>query len=399
MRRGLTKVELAQRLAVTPRTITKYETNGAPAIAAADIAAAVEFPVSYFQRDSAPTLCANEVRFRSARRATARQRDSAVAAGVAGVEIDHWISQRFDRPQLDLPTFDGLGPRTAASTLRAMWGLGTRPLPNLVQLAESRGVRVYTLPPFADVVDAYSIWRDDVPYVFLARRKTPEHIRFDVAHEIGHLVLHSNEPERQRRKSEADAFASEFLMPEDSLDEYVRFNATVPELLQIREYFKVSAMALTYAAHRAGRMSDWTYRQACITLSQNGFRSSEPGGMTNYEMSRVFPSVFSSPSASATAIARDRIPVSDVHALTFGAELRLAPVTAVTTETSVMHSLGGASAAPPRRLISRSAAALRLSVGIFVSSADRRARPGRCRRPAGDRPGSVAVGGSSTGHP
>ena len=334
MRRGLTKVELAQRLAVTPRTVTKYETHGAPASAAAEIASAVEFPASYFHREAAPTLCADEVRFRAARRATARQRDSAVAAGVAGIEIDQWISQRFVRP-LDLPTFDGVGARTAASTLRAMWGLGTKPLPNLVQLAESRGVRVYTLPPFADVVDAFSIWRDDVPYVFLARRKTPERIRFDVAHEIGHLVLHSNEPgETTEQEREADAFASEFLMPEAGLDEYVRYNATVPELLQIREYFKVSVMALAYAAHRASRLSDWTYRQACITLSQHGFRSGEPGGMANYEMSRVFPSVFGSPSVSAAAIAHDLgIPVSDVHALTFGAELRVAQDTEVTAAT------------------------------------------------------------------
>ncbi|APE15691.1 hypothetical protein BOH72_11150 [Mycobacterium sp. WY10] len=342
MRRGLTKIELAQRLGVTARTIAKYETDGAPAAAAAQIAAAVEFPVSYFARDQAPTLCANEVRFRAARRATARQRDSAAAAGVAGVEIDQWIAQRFVRPPLDLPTFDSVGPRTAASTLRAMWGLGTKPLPNLVQLAESRGVRVYTLPPFADVVDAYSIWRDDVPYVFLARRKTPERIRFDVAHEIGHLVLHSNEPgETAEQEREADAFASEFLMPDASLDEYVRFNATVSELLQIREYFKVSAMALATAAHRASRLSDWTYRQACITLSQNGFRSGEPGGMANYEMSRVFPSVFSSPSTSAAVIARDLgIPVSDVHALTFGAELRAAQDTEVTAETPAVQRSG-----------------------------------------------------------
>lgn len=34
MRRGLTKVELAQRLAVTPRTVGKYETEGAPSSAA-----------------------------------------------------------------------------------------------------------------------------------------------------------------------------------------------------------------------------------------------------------------------------------------------------------------------------------------------------------------------------
>lgn len=278
--------------------------------------------------------------FRAARRATARQREAATAAGVAGVEIDRWISQRFVLPSLDLSIFDDHGPRTAAMSLRSMWGLGTKPLPNLVQLCESRGVRVYTLPPFADAVDAYSIWRDDIPYVFLARRKAPERIRFDLAHELGHLVLHATEPaETAAHEREADAFASEFLMPDASLDEYVHFNASVDELLKIRSYFKVSAMALAYSAHQASRMSDWTYRQTCMTLSQMGFRSAEPGGMPNYEMSRVFPRVFSIPSVSAASIASDlAIPISDVHALTFGVELRAAQDTEVTADSETSRT-------------------------------------------------------------
>jgi hypothetical protein len=51
--------------------------------------------------------------------------------------------------------------------------------------------------------------------------------------------------------------------------------------------------------------------------------------------------VFSSPSASAAAIAREiAIPVSDVHALTFGAELRLAQDTEVTADSSAVQPLG-----------------------------------------------------------
>lgn len=100
-------------------------------------------------------------------------------------------------------------------------------------------------------------------------------------------------------------------------------------------------MALAYAAHRASRLSDWTYRQACITLSQHGFRSGEPGGMANFGMSRVFPAVFSSASASAAAIAHDLgIPVSDVHALTFGAELRVAQDTDVAADSSGVQPVG-----------------------------------------------------------
>jgi Zn-dependent peptidase ImmA (M78 family) len=225
--------------------------------------------------------------------------------------------------------------------LRSMWGLGTKPLPNLVQLCESPRIRAYTLPPFADAVDAYSVWRDDIPYIFLARRKTPEHIRFDLAHELAHLVVHSAEPaETVAHEREADAFASEFLMPEASLDEYLRFNASVEEILRVQDYFKVSAMALAYAAHGAGRMSDWTYRHVCMTLSQRGFRSAEPGGMPNYEMSRVFPQVFNSPSVSAAVIASDLdLPIADVHALTFGAELRTVQGTEVTSDSEVNRAV------------------------------------------------------------
>lgn len=343
MRRGLTKVELAQRIKVTARTISKYEFEGAPASAAMALAAALDFPVGYFERADVVPFAATEVSFRAARRATARQREAAVAAGVHGVEIDRWISRRFMLPELDLPTFFGDDPPTAARLLRSMWGLGTKPLPNLVQLCESKGIRVYTLPPFADAVDAYSIWRDDVPYIFLARRKTPERIRFDLAHELGHLVLHYAEAtETTAQEREADAFAAEFLMPSDGLTEYLRHNPSINEILTTRSRFKVSAMALAYAAHKSGRLTDWAYRQTCIELSQRGFRSSEPGGMSNYEMSRVFAQVLRGSRdcvVNAALIASElEVPVSDVHALTFGAELRPAQDTEVTSRSEAAHA-------------------------------------------------------------
>ncbi|MFL0293713.1 XRE family transcriptional regulator [Mycobacterium sp. SMC-18] len=342
MRRGLTKLELAKRINVTARTITKYESEAAPASAAAALSAALDFPVGYFLRGDAAVFNATQVSFRAARRATARQREAAVAAGIGGVEIDRWISQRFALPALDLPDLAGCDPRKGAQVLRAMWGLGTKPLPNLVQLCESRGIRVYTLPPFADAVDAYSIWYDEVPYVFLTRRKTPERIRFDLAHELGHLVLHGDVPaESTAEERAADAFASEFLIPSASLSEYLRHNPSFQELLTVRTQFKVSAMALAYAAHQAGRMTDWAHRHICIELSQNGFRTAEPGGMPTYEMSRVFTQILGSASKStvnARMIATDLdVPVSDVHALTFGTELRAAQDTEVTNVSANDH--------------------------------------------------------------
>lgn len=353
MRRGLTKLELARRIDVTARTMTKYESEGAPASANRALASALEFPIGYFQRGDAAVFSASQVSFRAARRATARQREAAVAAGVAGVEIDRWITQRFTLPSLDLPDLARCDPREAAQVLRAMWGLGTKPLPNLVQLCESRGIHIYTLPPFADAVDAYSVWYDEVPYVFLTRRRTPERIRFDLAHELGHLVLHRDVPAGTAAEERAaDAFASEFLIPADSLSEYLRHNPSFQELLAVRSQFKVSAMALTYAVHQAGRLTDWAHRQTCIQLSQNGFRTAEPGGMPSYEMSRVFSLILGSAGNStvnARMIARELdVPVSDVHALTFGTELRPAQATEVALPSPAMA--GGVATSSRRHL-------------------------------------------------
>lgn len=339
-RRGMSKADLARRLEVTPRTITRYESGDAPASTATSLAAVLDFPAEFFTEPGAPEIDASLVNFRAARRASARTRGAAVAAGALGIEIDRWISNRFVLPTVDIPAHPDEAPRLAARLVRAEWGLGTKPLPNLVQLVESHGIRVYTLPTIAEEVDAYSTWSGDTPFVFLSRRRTPERMRFDVAHELGHLVLHptiSCDDAAQER--EADTFASEFLVPADAIPEYVRSNPGIADLLAVRSQFKVSAMALAYAVHKAGRMSDWSYRQTCITLSGRGFRSGEPGGMPSHEMSRVFPQVLRRERGEVTAqvIAADlHVPVAEVRALTFGVELGAAEST---TDAPVVPSV------------------------------------------------------------
>ena len=245
------------------------------------------------------------------------------------MEVDQWISEHFVLPEINVPPFGDETPRMAANLLRETWGLGSKPLPNLVQLCESRGIRVFGLPPLAESVDAYSIWHGGTPYIFLARRKTPERARFDVAHELGHLVLHKHgelEPTAQQ-EDEANKFASEFLVPRDSIAEHLPKNPTISDILDAKKRFQVSAMALTYAVHKAGRMTDWIYRTTCNRLGQLGYRAAEPTGMTHYEHSKVFPQVFTSTKhgrIDAVRIASElSLPAADVHALTLGSHLRV----------------------------------------------------------------------------
>jgi hypothetical protein len=83
-------------------------------------------------------------------------------------------------------------PDTAALYLRQNWGLGERPIPNMLKLLEAKGVRVFSLAENTKAVDAFSVWRNGLPYVFLNIAKSAERSRFDASHELGHLVMHKH---------------------------------------------------------------------------------------------------------------------------------------------------------------------------------------------------------------
>lgn len=324
MRRGLTKVELARLLSVTSRTIATYETEGASSHAGSRLADALGFPLEYFYRAPLVEIVANDVSFRAGSRVAAKAKDAAVASGRNGLEVDAWISEKFHLPKEDVPRLEGLAPEQAARMLRQEWGLGVKPLPNLVQLLESKGIRVFGLPPSAAAVDAFSFWSGALPFVFSARRRTPEGVRFDLAHELGHLVMHSAKSKTfmmgTEEEREADRFASEFLIPESGVLDYLPSHTTVDDVLSVKMYFQVSAMALARKGWSAGRLTDWSYRQICAELTRRGYRTAEPGGTTSHERSRVFGFVFSrdreqrlTPKMLADELA---LPEDDVHALT-----------------------------------------------------------------------------------
>ena len=64
-------------------------------------------------------------------------------------------------------------------------------------------------------VDAFSLYRDGRPFIFLNTAMSGERQRFDTAHELGHLVLHADADVAHGRdkEQEANRFAASLLMP------------------------------------------------------------------------------------------------------------------------------------------------------------------------------------------
>ena len=302
LRLGLTRPKLADASDVSLRSITDFENAiREPSHETLDkLSSALRVPLSFFERDDIEPVPFTAVSFRKLSKATVARRDAVLASAALTLEFFAEIDERFRLPEPSIPTFDKLSPEQAADLVRHQWNLGGRPISNMLHLLESKGVRVATLNQDYDDIDAFCFYRDAIPYVFLNTSKSAERQRFDAAHELGHLVLHSEiEMERntsKEREAQANAFASSFLMPQDAVLNQTMASAGVDRILVARSFWKVSAMAMTHRLHELHLLTDWQYRSTCITLSERGYRRSEPGG-TVRETSQLLRKVMYGPVA------------------------------------------------------------------------------------------------------
>lgn len=331
MRRGFTKARLAKELGLQVRSIQGYETGEyapEPEKLSA-LSKILRFPAEFFSGDDLPIIAPETASFRSMSKMSATLRNSALGAGVTAFLLNDWIEARFHLPQADLPDLSDLSPEEAAATLRRIWGLGETPIGNLIHLLEAKGIRVYSLAIEAKEVDAFSVWHSGQPFVFLNTFKSAEHSRFDAAHELGHLVrdrhtmLHGavHSPEMER---DANAFASALLMPRANVLARGSGFITLDKLVQLKQNWGVSLAALAYRMNQLGLFSEWTYRNLCIQIAKNGYRTSEPNPMRQ-ESSQVLRKVFDalrSDGITRASLARElQVIQDDIDNLTFGLTL------------------------------------------------------------------------------
>lgn len=294
-RRGLPRTKLAQQVDVASKTLQRWECGDVEPSPEQQDALARTLGVlpSFFHADEIDPLPDGSVSFRALSKMTAGERGSATAAGRLGVEFMQWLETRFKLPGNGVPILTGLDPETAADGVRAQWGLGTKPIAQLVPTLELYGIRVLSLAPDYRNVDAFSFYREGTPYVFLDTSKTAERLRFDAAHELGHLVLHGEHvhPQGREVESEANQFASAFLMPKDSILAANLYGATADQIIQAKRKWRVSAMALAHRLNGLELLSEWGYRSVCVELSKRGFRRSEPGSDMVRESSQLLGKV------------------------------------------------------------------------------------------------------------
>jgi len=322
-RLGLTKLGLAQLLGVDRKVVQRFESGHSPLpeTCLEKLCTASGYPREFFEKSSFDFPSATGVSFRSLRSLTQSTRDAALAAGALAFEFDDWIVGRYGLPEHQLVQIENQSPEEAAMFLRAQWGIGQRPIGNMINLLEAKGVRVFSLAEETRHLDAYSFWRNDKPYVFLNTLKTAEHSRYDAAHELGHLVMHrhcgSSHPNAE---NEANAFASAFLMPAADVKAEVPRVRSLNDLVFAKRRWGVSVAALNYRLHKMGRITDWHYRGHYIALGKLG-RGVEPNGMPR-ETSQVWTKILTDLWTQGMPLSRVaeelQIPEKELNSLLFG---------------------------------------------------------------------------------
>lgn len=322
-RRRLTAKALAEKTGLAADTISRLEkgSNAPDDATVVKLARALLFPESFFCDHDPEDIDTGAVSFRSFSKMSARERDAAISAGSLGLQLSDWVEERFSLPRPNLIDLSyETEPDVAAVSLRQFWGLGERPISNMLALVETQGVRVFSLAENTASVNAFSFWRDDKPFIFLNNFKTAESSIFDTAHELGHLVMHKHGDPKASRSTEreADRFASAFLMPAKDVRARVSRSININTVLQAKVRWRVSAMAMAYRLNSLGLLSSWQYKSLCIELGKRGFRKTELGGVereTSVIWRKVLTQLWSERTTKSDIAASLNLPMDELEGL------------------------------------------------------------------------------------
>jgi transcriptional regulator with XRE-family HTH domain len=182
------------------------------------IAAALDFPASFFYQPDGLSGLPLSVHPMDRRKSAVGERVLKQIHAELNIRLMHL--RRYLRavdlhPELPLPAVDvddGGGPQEIARTVRKAWSIPDGPIDNLTDYCERAGILVIWCDLEKGIDGVTMTTRDLPPCIFLNKNAPPDRMRFSLAHELGHTIMHRIPTDHI--EDEANAFAGELLVPE-----------------------------------------------------------------------------------------------------------------------------------------------------------------------------------------
>ena len=169
-------------------------------------------------------------------------------------------------------------PIRTARKIREELCIPSGPIHNLTGIIENSGGLVIKWFFPTKKLDAETRIGEQLPTTFFLNKSFPnDRLRFTLAHELAHVIMHRNVADEDVRnfELEADIFASEFLMPEDLIArDLVPFSTS--RLGRLKRKWKVSMAALARRAKDLCIITESKYRRVLTEFGMLGYRTKEP---------------------------------------------------------------------------------------------------------------------------
>lgn len=296
--------DLAEKAGVSAMAISKYEreqiTPSSEALIA--LAGALQVRVDYFFRSSEIHL--SQVEFRKRTKLSGIDQNRIIAD--VEDQLERWEALddifppspdwAFRMPHKVPEKIDsGDDIEAAAIAVREDWGLGTNPIPGLIDTFEEQGIRVITTKFSGnEQFDGLSARAGSHHVIAIGEEWPGDRQRFTLAHELGHLILEGRLDEslgnRDIEKA-CDRFAGAFLAPAVMVYELLgkkRRWLDPRELYLLKHDFGLSMLAWSYRARDLGILDKTTHGKYYSYFRKQGWHKKEPNHQYPSERSGLF---------------------------------------------------------------------------------------------------------------
>lgn len=280
--RGITQQELAERLNTQKAFISKIEHGdlGVTETLLESISRATRYPINFFYQPG--TILPMNLSYRKRKKVPAKV-ITPIEAKINIVRNNiQFLTRSLNKQPPLIPTYKVTvenTPPLIANQIRQSLNLQKPVIENLVKVLEAQGIIISCFEFGSERVDSRSILTDDqFPIIFLNKSHLGDRLRFSLAFELGHLVMHTYSPIPADREisHEANLFAAELLMPEEAIKEDFKNGVTLPILAQLKRKWKVSMISLLYRADDLGFLTPNQKRYLIQQFNQAKIRRREP---------------------------------------------------------------------------------------------------------------------------
>ena len=274
--------DLAERAQISPMAISKYERDqDMPSSGVLlRLAQALDVSIDFFFRPAVP-----EVQLQAYRKHASLgvKEQEAVQA-----RIQEWLERYLEvesffedeEPHVVLPHYaveSADEVETAVQELRAAWNLGLDPIENLTQVLEDQGIKVGLVDGF-ELFDACTFLTGQTPVIVTKANIPGDRQRFNLGHELGHLVLEVAEGLDAEKISHR--FVGAFLAPAPAVRfelGHSRTTLDMNELYLLKQKYGLSMQAWIFRARDLEIISPQVAERLFQRFRTNNWHRQEPG--------------------------------------------------------------------------------------------------------------------------